>query len=136
VLDGHLFREVRCLREGGHQTSIVTTNPRLFVSVIAKEMFNRWGQENYFKYIDSDYDHNYLTQYDVQTIDPEKEVVNSECRKRSTQIKKEMEKLGRLKAQLLKEVDLGSDQLLDQFGQCIENQTKKTHQIQTNKANE
>ena len=130
VLDGHNFREVRCLREGGHQTSIVTTNPSLSLPAIAKEMFNRWSQENYFKYMDSDYDLNHLAQYGVQAIDPDKEVVNPDYRKISNQIKKEKEKLGRMKAQLLKEVDLGSEESMDQFGQCLQNQTKLNQKIQ------
>ena len=134
VLDGHTFREVRCLREGGHQTSIVTTNAYLSLSEVAKEMFNRWSQENYFKYMDSDYDLNHLTQYGVTTIEPDKEVVNPDYRKESNQIKKETEKLGRLQAQWLKEVDLGSDKLLDQFGQSIENQKKLSQQIQDKEA--
>ncbi len=78
----------------------------------------------------ANYDLDHLPQYGVEAINPDKQVVNPDHRNLSARIKKENEKLSRLKANLLKEVELSSDQSLDQFGQSLKNQQKLTEQIQ------
>ena len=43
-------KEIRKLRESGHQTAIVTTAYSLDSNIIAPRMFARWSQENFFAY--------------------------------------------------------------------------------------
>lgn len=130
MLDDHPFREIRCLTESGHQTAVLCTNPALSIVQIGGAMFNRWSQENFFKYMLSDYSFDHIVQYGIETIDPDKEVVNPEYRKITEQIKKENEKLQRLQAQLLKHIEISSDRALDQFAQAISKQSSLTESIQ------
>jgi len=97
---GCLFREVRKLGANGHQTSIITTNQKITIQVIASNMFARWTQENYFRYMRQEYAVDKILQYSVDEIDGNIKVVNREYSNMEYQIKKEREKLGRKKAKL------------------------------------
>jgi hypothetical protein len=46
-----VVREVRKLSASGHQTSILSTNYRADLTVLAASMFARWSQENFYKYM-------------------------------------------------------------------------------------
>src|SRR5690606_6884405 len=59
-------REVRTLSESDHQTSIISTNYIASDVQIASEMFSRWCQENYLKYMTEHFDLDRLTDYSVQ----------------------------------------------------------------------
>jgi hypothetical protein len=48
-------REVRKLSEGGHQTSILSTNDQAGYTLLAVSMFARWSQENFYKYMRQHY---------------------------------------------------------------------------------
>ena len=100
TLNGVVFREIRKLNEGGHQTSIITTHPLISSAVAAGRMFGRWSQENFFRYLIMDYDFDKMIEFGVETIDENKEVVNPIYRKISHRLKKQKEKTQRLKAQL------------------------------------
>jgi len=99
ILDGIAFREIRCLGEGGHQTSIITNNLIICIALIAGRMFGRWVQENFFRYLIMDYDFDKMIEFGTVTIDQNKEVVNPLYRKLTHQLKKQKEKTQRLKAQ-------------------------------------
>lgn len=97
-LGGYCFREIRKLSESGHQTAIITTHPSMELSQIAGRMFARWCQENFFRYLIHDYDFDKMISYGVETIDPEKLVVNPEYRRLSHQLKKLREKIQRVES--------------------------------------
>jgi hypothetical protein len=99
TLDGIVFREIRCLGEGGHQTSVITNNLIICMAVVAGRMFGRWVQENFFRYLIMDYDFDKMIEFGTIAIDQNKEVVNPLYRKLTHQLKKEREKTQRLKAQ-------------------------------------
>ena len=101
VLGGVAFREVRRLNTGGHQTSIITTHPSISMAVIAGRMFGRWSQENFFKYMISDYDFDKMAEFGTEKVDENKKVVNPQHRKLTNQIKKLKEKTNRIKADFL-----------------------------------
>ena len=109
ILGGYHFREVRKRGESGHQTSIITTHPTLEIHHIAGRMFARWVQENFFKYLISDYDFDKIISFGVEIIDPQKTVVNPLFRKLTHQLKKLREKKHRIQAKLFSL----TDQLLD-----------------------
>jgi hypothetical protein len=94
------MREVRKLCGDGHQTSIVTTNQIIKIEVVASQMFARWGQENFFRYMRQDYAIDKIIQYSVDKIDTTLEVVNQEYNNITYKIKKEREKLSRREAKL------------------------------------
>ena len=52
LLKGKLrLRQVTRLKEDGHQTPILTNREDLPAAQVAYRMFNRWQQENYFKFL-------------------------------------------------------------------------------------
>jgi hypothetical protein len=124
VVDGVSMREVRKLNDGGHQTSVVTTNRKLSTILIALYMFSRWTQENFFGYMRQEYDLDRIVQYGVDEIDSKIMVVNREYSNLTYQIKKTREKISRREALLftMKEDNIRSD--LDQTSKNLHNQLK------------
>jgi len=104
VIQGHSLREIRKLTEGGHQTSIVTTNRILNIQDVASHMFARWSQENFFRYMRQNYDLDRLYTYQTNPLKEDLMVVNPPYSKLSHQIKKQNEKIGRHKAKLLESI--------------------------------
>ncbi len=89
------FREVRRLCDNGHQTSVITTRQDLSMEEIARRMFLRWNQENYFKYMREEYSLDHLASRDVEPANTQRLVPNPQKKA----LKKEREKkLRQLKA--------------------------------------
>ena len=78
VLAGFRMREVRRLCENCHQTSIVTTRTDWPIEVVAYRMFERWTQENFFRYMRQHFALDALVNYQVEPADPERSVPNPE----------------------------------------------------------
>jgi hypothetical protein len=130
VLDGYSFREIRKLNEDGHQVAILTTHPDLPKEQIATRMFGRWIQENYFKYLKSDYDLDKVTSFGIEQVDQEQKVVNPEYRKLSNKIKKVKEKIQRLEAKFYPLLDKVIDNPLEQVPELTVQQGKYQQQIE------
>jgi hypothetical protein len=95
------MREVRKLnKDNVHQTSIVTTNKILTITIIASYMFARWMQENFFRYMRQEYSIDKIMQYSVDQIDSSIKVVNNEHSNLTYKIRKETEKLTRIQSEL------------------------------------
>jgi len=73
-------KEIRKLRESGHQTSIVTTAYTLDSGVIAPIMFARWSQENFFAYGMHHFAIDGLRSYGEESFPGTEEVVNPNWR--------------------------------------------------------
>jgi hypothetical protein len=82
------FREVRRLCDNGHQTSVITTRQDLSMEEIARRMFLRWNQENYFKYMREEYGLDHLVSRGVESANTERLVPNPQKKA----LKKEREK--------------------------------------------
>jgi hypothetical protein len=78
VLQGFAMREVRRLCDNGHQTAILTTRRDLAIEVVAYRMFERWTQENFFRYMRPHFALDALVTYAVEPADPERTVPNPE----------------------------------------------------------
>jgi len=102
TLDNYSMREVRRYTSTGHQTSIITNNRILTISLIACYMFGRWVQENFFRYLRQDYAFDKIIQYSTDEIDETVMVVNREYSNIQYEIKRCREKLYRLKANMYK----------------------------------
>jgi len=78
LLKGKLrLRQVTRLSDDGqHQTPIVTSRLDLTDIEIAYRMFERWRQENFFKYLGEEYALDALVDYQVEPADPAREVPN------------------------------------------------------------
>ncbi len=104
-LNGKLWlRQVSRLNPSGHQTHVVTSRQDLSEVTIAYRMFERWRQENYFKYMAEEYALDALVDYDIEEDDlerlvpnPKRKEINSERNKIKTEIK-ELEREYGLKA--------------------------------------
>jgi transposase len=70
------LRQVTRLSENGHQTPIVTSRRDLPAVEVAYRMFERWRQENFFKYLREEYALDALVEYATEPDDPEREVPN------------------------------------------------------------
>ncbi len=78
VLPGFRMREVRRLCAGGHQTAILTTRTDLPIEAVAYRMFERWTQENFFRYMRQHFALDALVTYAVEPADPARTVPNPE----------------------------------------------------------
>jgi hypothetical protein len=76
VLKGFPMREIRRLCASGHQTAIVTTRWDLAIEVAAYRMFERWTQENFFRYMRQHFSLDALVTYAVEPADPDRTVPN------------------------------------------------------------
>jgi transposase-like protein len=76
LLPGFRMREVRRLCANGHQTAIVTTRRDLPIEVVAYRMFERWTQENFFRYMRQHFALDALVTYAVEPADPERTIPN------------------------------------------------------------
>ena len=76
-LEGKLrLRQVTRLSPNGHQTPIVTSRRDLPAVEVAYRMFERWRQENFFKYLLEEYALDALVEYATEPDDPAREVPN------------------------------------------------------------
>jgi hypothetical protein len=129
MIDNHPFREIRRLNSSGHQTSILTTHPVLAMVSIAGKMFGRWIQENFFRYLIADYDFDKLIQYEVRSIDDNKEVVNPQHRRLAHALKKLREKISRQKAYFYPLAEKAMDKTLDDIEDLYKQQAHHAEQL-------
>jgi hypothetical protein len=92
------LRQVTRLREGKHQTAVVTSRWDLSAVEVAYRMFERWRQENFFKYQREEYAIDALVDYAVEGEDPERLVPNPARRKAEKELAKARAELRKLEA--------------------------------------
>lgn len=132
-LGTHSFREIRKLTTNDHQTSIITTHPTLEQAKVAEQMFSRWSQENFFKYLIEEFDFDKMVNYGIEMLDENKLVVNPAYSRLYQQRKKLIEKCRRLEAQLLEAMENNIDQSLNESKKWIQKQAalrEKTEELQ------
>jgi hypothetical protein len=93
------IREIRRLSENGHQTAILSTNYKADRGEIAAGMFQRWSQENFFKYMMENFGIDRLIEYETRPISDTARVVNPDHRTIEKEIRKRSMKLKNLHAQ-------------------------------------
>jgi len=77
LLKGQLrLRQVTRLTDDGHQTPILTSRQDLKAIEVAYRMFERWRQENFFKYMRDEYEIDALAEHAVEPDDPTRTVPN------------------------------------------------------------
>jgi transposase len=88
LLKGHLkLRQVTRLSADGHQTTILTSRLDLKAIEVAYRMFERWRQENFFKYMRDEFEIDALAEHAVEPDDPTRTVPNPARRDLDAQIK-------------------------------------------------
>jgi hypothetical protein len=123
-IDGVHMREIRKLSPGGHQTSVITTNRKLSILLVALYMFARWAQENFFKYMRQEYDLDRIIQYGIDELDSNIMVVNREYSNLTHHLKKTREKIARRKAQLFSLEEENTQTALEHTSQNLHKQLK------------
>ena len=93
--------ELNCSRKHGkvHQTHIVTTRRDLPAAQVAFRMFERWRQENFFKYMRQEFAIDALVQYGAEPDDPQRDVPNPERKKMDKELAAARRELRRLEAE-------------------------------------
>jgi hypothetical protein len=73
---GLRLREIAELRDDGGQTIFVTSHLQPPAVLLAYRLFERWRQENYFRYMQEQFALDALVDYSVEADDPTREVPN------------------------------------------------------------
>ncbi len=74
--NGLTVREIRRLTASGHQAPVITTHPGMSTADIAGAMFSRWSQENWFKYMRTEFDLDAMPEHALAAVDDDTQVVN------------------------------------------------------------
>ena len=93
------LRQITRLCEGGHQTQILTSRWDLRDIEVAYRMFERWRQENYFKYMREEFLLDALVDYRIEPEDPTRTVPNPQRRALDKQIRAARSELTQLERQ-------------------------------------
>lgn len=129
TINGEVFQEVRRKTKDAHQTSVLTTNRKLTITMVAVYMFARWNQENFFRYMRQDYDFDRLLQYAVDQIDSDFLVVNPAYNKLSYKLKKIREKINRRKASLYSMIEENVEEALEKTPATLVKQTNEKEEL-------
>jgi len=96
-LKGRLrLRQVTRLCDGGHQTQVITSRWDLRDIEVAYRMFERWRQENFFKYMREEFLLDALIDYQIEPEDPTRTIPNPERRALDKEIRTARADLARL----------------------------------------
>jgi len=92
------LRQVTRLSESGHQTAILTSRRDLSALEVAYRMFERWGQENFFKYLREEFALDALVDYATEPADAARDVPNPERKKLDAEVRQARAHLEQLQA--------------------------------------
>jgi hypothetical protein len=93
------MRQVTRLTDG-HQTRVLTTRADLPAVTVAVRMFDRWRQENFFKYMRQEYAIDALVEYGTEEDDPARLVPNPVRKALESELRKARAEVARLEASL------------------------------------
>jgi len=97
--EGLWVREVRKLTDSGHQTSLISTAFGRLGLENAGQMFSRWSQENFFRYMMEHFEIDALSEYGTEVIpETNQPVVNPQRRQLDRDCRSVKSKLTRLQA--------------------------------------
>ena len=90
------LRQVTRLCDDGHQTQVITSRWDLRDIEVAYRMFERWRQENFFKYMREEFLLDALIDYQIEPEDPTRTIPNPERRALDKEIRAARTDLARL----------------------------------------
>src|SRR6201997_741753 len=94
------LRQVTRLCDTGHQTQVLTSRWDLRDVEVAYRMFERWRQENFFKYMREEFLIDALVDYQIEPEDPTRTVPNPERRALDKEIRAARADVARLECEL------------------------------------
>lgn len=92
------LRQLTRLGEDGHQTPVLTSRRDLPAIEVAYRMFERWRQENFFKYLREEFALDALVDYGTEPADAAREVPNPERKKIDAEIRQARARLEQIQA--------------------------------------
>lgn len=93
---GFFVREIRRRCNDGHQTAIIATNREPAAVTLACQMFARWRQENFFRYMRQEFALDHLCTYAVEALDPDLTVPNPARKERQAALRSLRAELAKL----------------------------------------
>lgn len=93
------LRQVTRLCDDGHQTQVITSRWDLRDIEVAYRMFDRWRQENFFKYMREEFLLDALVDYQIEPEDPTRTVPNPERRGLDKEIRAARAEVAKLEQQ-------------------------------------
>jgi len=99
VYPGFEMREVRRLRSDGLQTAVLTTRKKMPVLQVAWRMFERWRQENFFRYMREHFALDALVDRGVETVEAGRTIPNPKRRKLDKELTKRRAEMRRLESE-------------------------------------
>lgn len=97
--NGLKVREIAKLRDDGGQTLLVTTDFEEEALVLARRLFQRWTQENYFRYMKENFALDALVDYDAEEADPTRDVPNPKRKELDHKIQEKKAELAKVEQQ-------------------------------------
>jgi hypothetical protein len=94
------LRQVTRLCDGGHQTSVITSRWDLRDIEVAYRMFERWRQENFFKYMREEFLLDALVDYQIEPEDPTRTIPNPERQTLDNEIRTARAEVAKLEREL------------------------------------
>jgi transposase len=94
------LRQVTRLCDDGHQTNVITSRWDLRDIEVAYRMFERWRQENFFKYMREEFLLDALVDYQIEPEDPTRTIPNPERRALDKEIRAARTDVARLEREL------------------------------------
>jgi hypothetical protein len=94
------LRQITRLREDGAQTQVVTTLQELEPGEVLRRMFDRWRQENFFKYMMREFAFDALVDYAATPASEDLTCLNPERKRLQKQIGRLQKRLKKLQAEL------------------------------------
>lgn len=93
------LRQVTRLCDSGHQTQVITSRRDLRDIEVAWRMFDRWRQENFFKYMREEFLLDALVDYQIEPEDPTRTIINPQRRALDKQVRAARTDLAKLERQ-------------------------------------
>jgi transposase len=103
------MREVRVLRDRGHQTPILTNRQDLSAAMVAYRIFFRWRQENYFKYMAEEFALDALVEYGAEDLPETIDCRNPQWLRLTRRLKDARAEVKRLESELGKEAEANAE---------------------------
>jgi transposase len=103
------LRQVTRLKDG-HQTHVLTSRRDLSAVEVASRMFERWKQENFFKYLREEYALDALVNYDVVPDNPARDVPNPKRAEMAAKLQEARAEFERLTAEYGAEAFMDAEQ--------------------------
>ena len=94
------LRQVTRLCDGGHQTTVITSRWDLGDIEVAYRMFERWRQENFFKYMREEFLLDALVDYQIEPEDPTRTIPNPERKTLDNEIRAARAEVAKLEREL------------------------------------